>query len=187
MKSVLNVVQLPTAKLLLLVKIVGSIQLGTGIILLNTSSAGEMMEPKDQIHDSPTGWVNKHIHEYVESDGRNGHLWRSYPTLLLTTHGRKSGLLRRTALIYGQEGDNYVIVASRGGDPNHPAWYLNLAENPEVEVQVGADKFSAKARIVSGEEKARLWRMMVGVYPPYESYQTKTSREIPVIVLEHSS
>lgn len=144
------------------------------------------MGANDQVHDSPTGWVNKHIHDYVESDGRNGHLWRGYPTLLLTTRGRKSGLQRRTALIYGQDGDNYVIVASRGGDPKHPGWYLNLSENPQVEVQVNADKFTALAHTVSGVDKARLWKLMTSVYPPYESYQAKTTREIPVIVLERT-
>ncbi len=142
------------------------------------------MSEQDVIHDSPAGWVNKHIHDYVESDGKTGHSWRGYPTLLLTTRGRKSGLKRRTALIYGRDGDNYVIVASRGGHPQHPAWYLNLVENPEVEVQVQAEKFTAVARTATPEEKARLWAMMNAVYPPYDSYQEKTTREIPVVVLE---
>jgi deazaflavin-dependent oxidoreductase (nitroreductase family) len=143
-----------------------------------------MMSEPNEIHDSPTGWVNQHIHEYVESDGQKGHSWRGYPALLLTTRGRKSGLLRRTALIYSRDGDDYIIVASRGGHPKHPAWYLNLVENPEVEVQVEADMFSAVARVASGAEKARLWKLMNAVYPPYESYQARTTREIPVIVLE---
>lgn len=146
------------------------------------------MSEQDMIHDSPTGWINAHIHEYAESDGKNGYLWRgSYPTLLLTTRGRKSGLKRRTALIYGRDGDNYVIVASRGGHPKHPAWYLNLLENPEAEVQVQAEKFTAVARVAQGAEKARLWQMMNAVYPPYDSYQAKTTRAIPVVVLERTS
>lgn len=141
------------------------------------------METQDDIFDSPTGWVNKHIREYVESDGKKGHLWRGVTTLLLTTIGRKSGLRRRTALIYGQDGDNYIIVASRGGNPKHPAWYLNLVDNPEVEVQVGAEKFSARARAADGEEKARLWPLMTSIWPAYDDYQKKTEREIPVIIL----
>lgn len=144
------------------------------------------MTQQDEIHDSPTGWVNKHIHDYVETDGKSGHKWRGYPTLLLTTRGRKSGLLRRTALIYGTDGDTYVIVASRGGHSKHPAWYLNLVENPNVEVQIEAEKFSAVACVAEPEEKARLWKLMNAVYPPYDSYQAKTTREIPVIVLERA-
>ncbi|MBE0691382.1 MAG: nitroreductase family deazaflavin-dependent oxidoreductase [Anaerolineae bacterium] len=141
------------------------------------------MNTQDEIHDSPAGWVAQHIHNYVESDGENGHLWRGVPTLLLTTRGRKSGLLRRTALIYGQDGDNYVIVASRGGDQNHPSWYLNLVEVPTVEIQVGADKFEAQAHTATPEEKARLWPLMTSIWPDYNNYQAKTDREIPVVVL----
>ncbi len=141
------------------------------------------MGTQDEIFDSPTGWVAQHIREYVETDGRSGHMWRGVPTLLLTTRGRKSGLRRRTALIYGKDGDNYVVVASRGGHSKHPAWYLNLVENPMVEVQVGPDKFSARAHTASAEEKARLWTLMVSVWPTYDDYQARTEREIPVVVL----
>jgi deazaflavin-dependent oxidoreductase (nitroreductase family) len=144
------------------------------------------MGKEDDIFDSPTGWVAKHIREYVETNGRDGHLWRGVPTLLLTTRGRKTGLRRRTALIYGKDGDNYVVVASRGGHSKHPAWYLNLVENPEVEVQVEADKFSARAHTASPEEKARLWPLMVSIWPSYDDYQAKTDREIPVVVLVRS-
>ena len=138
----------------------------------------------DEIFDSPTGWVAQHIRDYVESEGRKGHQWRGVPTLLLTTRGRKSGKLRRTALIYGTDGDNYLVVGSRGGSDKHPAWYLNLRENPQVEVQVEDRKFTAHAHTASAEEKARLWPLMVSVFPTYESYQKKTEREIPVVVLE---
>jgi deazaflavin-dependent oxidoreductase (nitroreductase family) len=142
------------------------------------------MAKQDEIFDSPTGWVNEHIHNYVETDGRNGHMWRGVPTLLLTTVGRKSGKKRRTALIYGKDGDNYIVVASRGGHSKHPAWYLNLVENPEVDVQVGADKFSARAHTASDKEKPRLWKLMASIWPAYNDYQAKTKREIPVVVLE---
>ena len=130
------------------------------------------MQQQDDIHDSPTGWVRQHIQEYVETDGRKGHTWRGVPTLL-----------RRTALIYGRDGDNYVVVASRGGHPKRPAWYLNLVDNPDVEVQVSAEKFRAHAHTASAEEKARLWAVMTAIWPSYDDYQAKTEREIPVVVL----
>lgn len=142
------------------------------------------MEANDEVYDSPSGWVRNHIQEYVQSAGEKGHRWRGYPALLLTTRGRQSGKLRRTALIYGRDGDNLLVVASNGGAPRHPNWYLNLAHDPQVEVQVGADKFSARARTATPAEKPRLWRLMVDIYPPYESYQQKTRREIPVVILE---
>src|SRR5688500_5893285 len=142
-----------------------------------TSSDGE-------VFDSPTGWVKSHIKTYVESDGKKGHLWRGLPTLLLTTQGRKSGKLRRTALIYGQDGKNYLLVASNGGDPNHPAWYLNLSANPEVELQVGTEKFKARARTATAAEKPRLWKIMSKIFPTYDRYQAKAGREIPLVILE---
>lgn len=141
------------------------------------------MGQQEEIHDSPTGWVAKHIQEYIETDGREGHKWRGTFTLLLTTRGRKSGLLRRTALIYGKDGDNYIVVASRGGHAEHPAWYLNLVEDPLVDVQVEADKFSARAHTAAGEERERLWALMVSIFPTYDSFQAKTEREIPLVVL----
>ena len=147
------------------------------------------MTSKKKIFGSPKGWVKKHIDEYVESEGKKGHRWSGYPALLLTTRGRKSGKLRRTALIYGQDGDNYLVVASNGGAPKHPLWYLNLVEDPEVEIQVGADKFNARARTATPKEKPRLWKLMNKIYPPYDSYQVradKAGRDIPVVILERS-
>jgi deazaflavin-dependent oxidoreductase (nitroreductase family) len=143
------------------------------------------MTPQEKVTDSPTGWVAKHIHRYVETDGREGHEWRGVPTLLLTTRGRKSGKLRRTALIYGKDGEErYLLVASKGGAPEHPSWYLNLTEHPEVEVQVGADKFAARARTADAQEKPRLWQVMVSIWPYYDGYQKKTGRDIPVVIVE---
>lgn len=144
------------------------------------------MEGQEKIFDSPSDWVADHIRKYVETGGDSGHLWRGVPTLLLTTRGRKSGKQRRTALIYGQDGDNYVVVASRGGHAQHPAWYLNLVENPAVQVQVKAEVFTALARTATPEEKARLWPVMVSIWPDYENYQNSTDREIPVVVLERA-
>ena len=142
------------------------------------------MTSNEKVYDSPTGFVKDHIREYVESDGKKGYLWRGVTTLLLTTRGRKSGKLRRTALIFGRDGKIYLVVASKGGAPNHPLWYLNLVANPEVEIQVDAEKFTAHARTAAQEEKPRLWKIMAGIFPNYDEYQAKAGREIPVVILE---
>lgn len=142
------------------------------------------MKPQEEVFDSPTRWVAQHIRRYVESDGRSGHRWGGVYTLLLTTRGRKSGRLRRTALIYGKDRDRYLVVGSKGGAKEHPSWYLNLVANPEVHVQVGADKFPARARTATGKEKPPLWRLMTSIWPEYERYQTRTTRDIPVVILE---
>nr|MDT0662278.1 nitroreductase family deazaflavin-dependent oxidoreductase [Micromonospora sp. DSM 115978] len=141
-------------------------------------------DPSDEILDSPTGWVADHIRQYVATDGEQGHHWRGITTLLLTTRGRRSGKLRRTALIYGRDGDNYLLVASQGGAPEHPAWYLNLVADPMVHLQVGAEKFTARARTAGPEEKPELWRRMANLWPDYDKYQAKTDREIPLVILE---
>lgn len=140
----------------------------------------------EEIVDSPTGWVAQHIKDYVESGGRKGHRWRGQDTLLLTTRGRRSGKLRRTALIYGLDGERYVIVGSNGGRAEHPNWYLNLKRDPEVSVQVGDQVFRAGVRVAKGEERERLWRLMAELFPTYQDYGRKTSgvREIPVVVIE---
>jgi deazaflavin-dependent oxidoreductase (nitroreductase family) len=145
------------------------------------------MPSKKQITDSPKGWVAKHIQDYVNTDGKKGHKWNGHLTLLLTIRGRKSGVLRRTALIYGTDDDNYLLVASNGGSDSHPNWYLNLLKDPKVELQVGAEKFKAKAKVASEEEKPRLWKIMTKVFPTYNRYQKNTEREIPLIVLERRS
>jgi deazaflavin-dependent oxidoreductase (nitroreductase family) len=142
------------------------------------------MAADEEVVDSPTGWVAKHITSYVESGGEKGHQWRGVPTLLLTTRGRKSGLLRRTALIYGRDGDSYVVVASLGGAPKHPLWYLNLVADPDVELQVGPHTLRGRARTATPEERTRLWPQMAAVWPQYDQYQKKTDREIPVVLLD---
>lgn len=138
------------------------------------------------IHDSPTDWVNEHTRQYVESGGADGHDWNGVPTLLLTTTGRKSGFRRRTALIYGVDDAAYVVVASKGGAPDHPAWFLNLQANPDVDLQVGADVFAARARVTTGDERDRLWRALAQIWPAYDEYATKTDRQIPVVVLDRA-
>jgi deazaflavin-dependent oxidoreductase (nitroreductase family) len=137
-------------------------------------------------------WIHDHLSRYQNTDGADGYLWDArlgggegmVPTLLLTTTGRKSGRPMTMPLILGRSGRSYVVVASRGGAPTHPAWYLNLQANPEVQVQVKAERFRARARTSEGAERAALWAQMVKVYAPYESYQKKTTRQIPVVVLD---
>jgi deazaflavin-dependent oxidoreductase (nitroreductase family) len=126
----------------------------------------------------------EHVRRYRETGGKEGHDWMGTSTLILTTKGRASGQLRATPLIYGKDGDRYVVVASKGGAPTHPAWYLNLMKDPKAEVQVWADTVPVLARVASGAERERLWRLMVGQWPAYEDYRVKTTREIPVVVLE---
>jgi deazaflavin-dependent oxidoreductase (nitroreductase family) len=138
----------------------------------------------EPVTDSPTGWVGKHVRQYVESGGKKGHRWRGVETLLLTTRGRRTGTLRRTALIYGRDGDRYLVVASNGGSKPHPNWYQNLAADPHVSLQVGDDTFEALARTATDDEKLELWELMVAIWPDYAKYQTKTEREIPVVILE---
>jgi deazaflavin-dependent oxidoreductase (nitroreductase family) len=125
-----------------------------------------------------------HVARYEETDGAEGHIWNGAPCLVLTTKGAKSGETRKHALIFGQDGDRYLIVASMGGAPKHPQWYRNLSANPEVHVQVLGDKFAATARTAAPDEKARLWPTMTAVWPSYDAYQERTERDIPVVILE---
>ena len=134
--------------------------------------------------DPPVRWVRDHVRQYVESDGRHGHRWRGVTTLLLTTTGRRSGRARRTALIYGRDAERYVVVASKGGSDQPPQWYLNLAAEPLVRLQVGAERFDAEARTATGDERDRLWTLMSGIWPDYDKYRARTNREIAVVVLE---
>ncbi|HEY0260618.1 MAG TPA: nitroreductase family deazaflavin-dependent oxidoreductase [Lacisediminihabitans sp.] len=134
--------------------------------------------------DNDTAWVATQIAEYVATDGASPQFRPGVPLLLLTVKGRQSGAWRRTALIYGEDEGRFVVVASRGGAPRHPVWYLNLRENSEVYVQVGARRFRATARTASQEEKPDLWAKLVAIYPEYADYQTKTDREIPVVILD---
>ncbi len=140
-------------------------------------------------------WIRDHIRRYRESDGADGHMWDSsplggpgpVPTLLLTTRGRKSGRELTLPLIYGEVEGGYAIVASKGGAPAHPAWYLNLQAEPDVGVQVEAKRFRATARTASEAEHGPIWEKMVGIYPPYTDYQKRTERAIPIVILEPRS
>ena len=127
----------------------------------------------------------EHVRQYRATDGEYGHDWRNgSPTLLLTTTGRRSGEPHTAPLIYGRSGEHHLLVASDGGSDTPPSWYLNLRAQPEVEVQVLGDRFRARARDATTEEKPEMWREMVSHWPAYEDYQAKTRREIPVVVLE---
>src|SRR3954470_5697428 len=127
----------------------------------------------------------EHVRRYRETDGEEGHIWREGATiLLLTTTGRKTGDKTTTPLIYGLDGDNPVIVASKGGAPEHPGWFKNLVKTPEAEVQIQDRHLRILAREAEGDERARLWTQMNRMWPHYEEYQAKTDRRIPVVVLE---
>lgn len=131
---------------------------------------------------------DEHVRRYEETNGEEGHDWqKGAPVLILTTKGRKTGQDRKFALIYQEHEGDYVVVASKGGAEQHPGWYLNLQDNPEVTVQVKADKFTARARTADEQEKAVLWPKMATVWPDYDDYQKKTDRPIPVVVLERQS
>jgi|ERR1700761_9130200 len=130
---------------------------------------------------------DQHVQRYIETDGEEGYDWRNgTKILLLFTTGRKSGEERANALIFEPDGADYLIVASKGGAPAPPAWFLNLEAEPEVEVQVKGDRFKARARTATEDEKPRMWQKMVDAWPDYDNYQEKTDRQIPVVVLERA-
>ncbi|MGH9077241.1 MAG: nitroreductase family deazaflavin-dependent oxidoreductase [Acidimicrobiales bacterium] len=141
------------------------------------------MAPDEVALDSASDWVAEHTRRYVDSGGLEATELQGAPCLVLTTRGRRSGRLRRNALIYARDGDDYVVVASKGGDDHHPMWYLNLIESPTVTVQVGPQVFTAHAATVKPDEKARLWPAVTAVWPAYDEYQANTSRDIPVVAL----
>jgi deazaflavin-dependent oxidoreductase (nitroreductase family) len=146
------------------------------------------------IPSSLPGWINDHLQRYLATNGEDGYWWDAkfgggqgmVPTLLLTTTGRKSGKPLTLPLIFGMSGSSYVVVASKGGAPEHPSWYLNLQNNPTVQVQVKADRFAARARTIQGPSRQQVWDQMVKLYGPYADYQKKTSREIPLVALDRA-
>lgn len=139
------------------------------------------------VSEAQTLFGDEHVRRYRETGGDVGHIWRrGAKTLLLTTNGRKTGQPTTTPLIYERDGDKYVVVASKGGAPAHPGWYRNLVKDPNVEVQVKDEVFRARARTAAGEEREQLWRLATQQWPDYDTYQTRTDREIPVVVLERA-
>lgn len=141
-----------------------------------------------EITESALPFAREHIERYVATNGEDGHIWNGVPTLLLTTVGNKTGRHIRQALIYGRSseaaGQGYVVVASKGGAPQHPGWYLNLLAQPKATVQVGAEVFEATARTAEGAERAELWAQLAEIWPAYNDYAAKTDRVIPVVVLD---
>ena len=125
----------------------------------------------------------EHVQRYRETDGEVGYLWNGVPILLLTTTGRKSGEQRTTPLIFARDGEDYLVVASQGGAPTHPNWYLNLLADPHAEIQVKAEHIAVTGRAATDEERPRLWDVVRGPWPNYDVYQERTDRVIPVVVL----
>lgn len=125
-----------------------------------------------------------HVALFRVSRGRIGaRIGKRLPVLLLTTTGRKSGKRRTTPLLYVEDGGRYVVVASVGGAPKHPAWYLNLKDDASATVEVGSRRLAVRAETAEPDERARLWQSVTAMYPTYDAYQAKTSREIPIVIL----
>ena len=138
-------------------------------------------------------WMLDHANRYITSGGKDGHIYTiappgyaemHVPSLLLTTTGRTSGEKYIFPLFYGEDGNSIIIVASKGGAPEHPGWYKNLVANPTVDVQIGTRTFKARARTITGGERERLWQKATKFWPPYADYAKKTEREIPVVLLD---
>jgi deazaflavin-dependent oxidoreductase (nitroreductase family) len=126
----------------------------------------------------------EHVRVYRQTDGQRGYRWRGTTILLLSTNGRVSGQERTTPLIHRTDGEHWVVVASKGGAPEHPDWYKNLRSDPEATIQVKGERIPVRASAAEGDERTRLWQLMTEVWPAYNDYQRKTRREIPVVVFE---
>ena len=126
---------------------------------------------------------DEHVRKYEETGGAVGHDWNDASVLILRATGRTSGKMRKVPLIYGRDGDAYVVVASKGGAPDHPGWYENLLAHPEVEIQVRDKVIPVTARTGTPADKARVWPTMLAAWPDYAGYQEKTDRDIPVVIL----
>jgi deazaflavin-dependent oxidoreductase (nitroreductase family) len=137
-----------------------------------------------EVFDNPTAWVARHIRRYVESGGTRGHTFNGHDALLLTTRGRRTGRLCRTALYYGRDGERYVVVATAVHGGRDPSWYLNLLHNPAVVLQVRSEIFAAIATPASASERPRLWRLMVNAVPKYLVYEKRAGRDLGVVVIE---
>lgn len=127
---------------------------------------------------------DEHVRQYEATGGKVGHDWNDTKVLILRTKGRKSGRTRKHPLIYGRDGDRYVIVASKGGAPDNPGWYENLVAHPDAEIQVWDKVLPVRARTATAAEKKRVWPTMTAEWPDYDSYQAGTKRDIPVVLLE---
>jgi deazaflavin-dependent oxidoreductase (nitroreductase family) len=142
------------------------------------------MTSHDDYAASPVDFVAQQVRDYEASDGTENNTMGDAPIVILTTTGRHSGKLRKTPLMRVEHDGRYVVVASLGGAPKHPVWYLNLVANPRVSLQDGATKFEANARPATAEERAEWWPHMTAAWPAYDQYQASTDREIPVVILD---
>jgi deazaflavin-dependent oxidoreductase (nitroreductase family) len=142
------------------------------------------MAEREEVHDNPTDWVNKHIRRYVSSNGAKGNRFSGQDALLLTTRGRRSGKLRRTALWYLRDGDRYLLVGSNGASRHDPSWVHNVRANPAVVVQVRDETFAALAHVASAAERAAVWDRITADIPVYAGYQKRVKRDLPVVILE---
>ena len=136
---------------------------------------------------SPWDWVSAQVEQYEATGGKEGGTLEGAPCVILTTKGRKTGKLRKTPLMRIEHEGVYAVVASLGGAPQHPVWYLNLVANPDVSLQDGDKVFDFRARTATPEEKRQWWPRLTAVWPPYSEYQSKTERDIPVVLLETAS
>ena len=142
------------------------------------------MSQAEEIFDNPTGWVARHIRRYVESNGEKGNRFSGHDALLLTTRGRRSGKLRRTALWYLRDGDRYLLVGSNGGSRRDPAWVHNVRANPAVVLQVRGDAFAGLARLATADERLALWERIATEIPQYAGYQKRLRRPRPIVIVE---
>jgi deazaflavin-dependent oxidoreductase (nitroreductase family) len=126
---------------------------------------------------------DEHVRQYEATRGQVGHDWNDTQILILRTKGRKSGKTRKFPLIYGRDGNDYVIVASKGGAPDDPGWYKNLVAHPDAKIQVHDKVMAVTARTASAAEKKKVWPTMTAQWPDYDNYQRGTSRDIPVVLL----
>ncbi|MEV7044653.1 nitroreductase family deazaflavin-dependent oxidoreductase [Amycolatopsis sp. NPDC051061] len=140
-------------------------------------------EDLDRATDSQWDWVAEQTRTYLDSGGTEGHESNGVYTLILVTTGRKTGVPRRTCLIYGTSGEDLVVVASKAGADEDPAWFKNLEANPSVGVQVGTRRLTARARVATSAERGSLWTQMAKIFPLYDEYAEKTDREIPIVLL----
>jgi len=124
-----------------------------------------------------------HVRAYRDTNGKTGYLWNGAPTLLLTVSGRRTGRDHTSALIFARDGSDYLVVASMGGAPNHPNWYRNLQADPKARIQIKDEHIDVTAQTVTAEDKPRLWKIVTAVWPNYDVYQSRTDRDIPVVVL----
>ncbi|BCL29669.1 nitroreductase family deazaflavin-dependent oxidoreductase [Streptomyces aurantiacus] len=137
----------------------------------------------DHATDSQADWVAEQTRTYLSSGGAEGHESNGVSMLVLATTGRRTGIARRTCLIYGTAGEDFIVVASNGGADEHPAWFENLQAEPSVGVQVGSRRFTARARVATAAERGPLWLQMARIFPLYDEYTQKTDREIPIVLL----